>query len=45
MKIYFENELSNFQNIVKEISLKVIVEAIFASRPRARPLDQTSGTL
>ena len=28
MKIYIENELSNFQNIVKEISLKVILELI-----------------
>ena len=28
MKIYFENELLNFQNIVKEISLKVILELI-----------------
>ena len=28
MKIYFENELLNFQNIVKEISLKVIFELI-----------------
>ena len=28
MKIYIENELSNFQNIVKEISLKVIRELI-----------------
>ena len=28
MKIYIENELSNFQNIVKEVSLKVILELI-----------------
>ena len=28
MKIYIKNELSNFQNIVKEISLKVIFELI-----------------
>ena len=28
MKIYIENELLNFQNIVKEISLKVILELI-----------------
>ena len=28
MKIYIENELSNFQNMVKEISLKVILELI-----------------
>ena len=28
MKIYIENELLNFQNIVKEISLKVIFELI-----------------
>ena len=28
MNIYIENELLNFQNIVKEISLKVILELI-----------------